>query len=109
LIDELCRQLPEVYVMALFASPAPFVRSFSFADGEQHLDGGSAIVVGSDAARPGCPIANEGGSEDFSWSDDQTAAFLAGGPLTLSWVTQSPPRGGTENVYVCCWITVESD
>ena len=94
--------------MALFRSPAPFVRSFSFPDGAQHVNGGCAVVVGR-GAELGCPIANRDDSEDFCWSDAQTAAFLAGEPVTLGWVSQSPAHSGAEGAYVCCWVTIDND
>jgi len=94
--------------MALFRSPAPFVRSFSFPDGEQRVDGGCAVVVAR-GEELGCPIANQDDADDFVWSDAQTAAFLAGEPLTLGWISQSPAQRGNERAYVCCWVTVDND
>jgi hypothetical protein len=41
--------------------------------------------------------------------DAQTAAFLAGEPLTLGWVSQSPAPAGSERAYVYCWITIDND
>jgi hypothetical protein len=94
--------------MALFVSPAPFVRSFSFPDGEQRVDGGCAVIVGrGDGAA--CPLANPEDADDFAWSDAHTAAFMAGEPLTLSWVSRSPSHANSEGAYVCCWITIDSD
>jgi len=94
--------------MALFASPAPFVKSFSFPDSGQHVNGGCAVVVTSSEER-GCPIANQDDSDDFVWGEAQTAAFLAGEPLTLGWLSQSPAQPGSQQAYVCCWITVDND
>ena len=94
--------------MALLARPAPFVRSFSFPDGEQRVNGGCAVVVSRDDEL-GTPILAHDDSDDLSWSDAQTAAFLAGEPLTLGWVGPSRPQPGNEHVYVCCWITIDND
>ena len=92
--------------MALFSCPAPHVRSFAFDDDRQRVAGGSAVVVG-DAT--GCPLAADANNDELSWSDAQTAAFLAGDPLTLGWITESPAERGQERVYICCWVTIESD
>ena len=94
--------------MALFASPAPFVRSFSLPDSEQRVDGGCAVVV-SGAEELGCPIANHDDSDDFVWTPAQTAAFLAGEPLTLAWITPSPAQRDHQSAYVCCWVTIDND
>jgi hypothetical protein len=77
----------------------------AFDDGEERVDCGSAVLV-----------AHEGTSADSSgaWLDDedggfsaaQAAQFLAGGPLTLGWVTPSPSRAGSDSVYVYCWVTI---
>jgi hypothetical protein len=95
--------------MAVSTRPAPFVRSFSFDADEQRVAGGSAVVVAPSGGEPPCPLASASDSDDFGWSDAQTAAFLAGGPLTLGWVTQSPGQRGRESVYVCCWISIDLD
>lgn len=95
--------------MAVSPPLAPFVRSFSFDADEQRVAGGSAVVVARGGGELGCPLAGASESEDFGWSDAQTAEFLAGGPLTLGWVTQSPEARGRENVYVCCWVTIDND
>ena len=34
---------------------------------------------------------------------------LAGEPLTLGWVSQSPAAHGNARAYVCCWVTVDND
>jgi hypothetical protein len=94
--------------MALFKSPAPFVRSFSFPDNGQRVDGGCAVVV-TRGEEFGCSSANQDDVDDFVWSDAQTAAFLAGEPLTLGWVSQSPPSPGSEGAYICCWVTIDND
>jgi hypothetical protein len=94
--------------MALFASPAPFMRSFSIPDGGARVNGGCAVVV-AQGNELGSPIANQDDSDDFAWSTAQTAAFLAGEPVTLGWVSQSPPRAGTEQAYICCWVTIDND
>lgn len=97
--------------MALFVSPAPFVRSFSFPDSEQRIQGGCAVVVGR-GDQLGCPLASQAANQDaddFEWTDAQTAAFMAGEPLTLGWVSQSPAQSNSEGAYICCWITVDSD
>lgn len=93
--------------MAPYASPAPFVRSFSFPDGQHRVNGGCAVVVAGDED----PIANQEQTEpaDLIWDEAQTAAFLAGEPLTLGWVSQSPPSSGSERAYVYCWITIADD
>ena len=94
--------------MALFASPAPFVRSFSFPDSGHHVNGGCAVVVAR-GDELGCPIANQDDADDFHWSDAQTAAFLAGEPVTFGWISQTPPSVSSESAYVCCWITIDND
>ena len=93
--------------MALSAKPTPIVRSFSFVDGEQRVLGGSAVVVAQGSAEPGCGLGDENDEDDMRWSDAETAAFMAGGPLTLSWLTQSTEPHGSGRVYVCCWISIE--
>src|SRR5690349_18089616 len=95
--------------MALTATPARFVRSFSFDDGEQRVAGGSAVVVARGPVEPGCRLGDDAGEDDDGWSDAQTAAFMAGGALTLGWITQSDEQRGAERVYVCCWITIDDD
>lgn len=95
--------------MAVSARPAPFVRSFSFPDGEENINGGCAVVVGRASTVPHSPLCDSDDPEEFCWSDAQTAAFLAGEPLTLSWVSPSPAAVGRERAYVCCWITIEND
>ena len=94
--------------MALIASPAPFVRSFSFPDSETRVNGGCAVVVAR-GDELGCPIANQDDSDDFVWGEAQTAAFLAGEPLTLGWVSQSSAHPGGQGAYICCWITIDND
>jgi|GEM_PF-5020406 len=94
--------------MAFFTSPAPFVRSFSFPEGGQRVDGGCAVVVAR-GEELGGPNAGQDDSDDFVWSDAQTAAFLAGEPLTLGWVSQFPAQRGNERAYVYCWVTVDND
>jgi hypothetical protein len=108
LIETLFRHLPEVNAMALFKSPAPFVKSFSFPDDGHQVNGGCAVVVAR-GDELGCPVANQHDADDFAWSDAQTAAFLAGEPLTLGWVSQSPASPATERAYICCWITIDND
>ena len=92
--------------MAFPVRSSPYVRSFAFDDGQEQVFGGSAVLVSPDclATLP------EGDSEpeDFGWSKAQTEAFLAGEPLTLRFVTQAPEPGGSKRVFVCCWITLES-
>jgi hypothetical protein len=94
--------------MALFVSPAPFVRSFSFPDSEQRVDGGCAVVVAR-SGEPGCSIANQDDADDFVWTLAQTAAFLAGEPLTLGWITPSPAQRDNQSAIVCCWVTIDND
>jgi hypothetical protein len=94
--------------MALLVSPAPFVRSFSFPDDETRVNGGCAVVVAR-GDELGCPIANQDDSDDFVWGEAQTAAFLAGEPLTLGWMSQSSANAGAAGAYVCCWITIDND
>lgn len=86
--------------MAHSTRERPYVRSFSFDEGEQRVAGGSAVTIGS----PFDGIAEE--PEDFGWSKAQTEAFLAGEPLTLRFSTQAPEQPGSKRVYVCCWITL---
>jgi hypothetical protein len=95
--------------MARFANSAPFVRSFSFIDGEQRVAGGSAVVVAQGPAEPDCGLGNEDDEDDIRWSDAETAAFMAGAPLKLGWLTQSAEARGSERVYVCCWISIDDD
>lgn len=95
--------------MSLFAGPAPFVRSFSFDEGDAHIAGGSAVVVAAASAPCRNAFAAAAERDDFQWTDAQTAAFLAGGPLTLGWVTEGPAERDQSRVYVCCWITIEND
>jgi hypothetical protein len=95
--------------MARFANSVPLVRSFSIIDGQQRIAGGSAVVVAPSASQPGCALNDEDDADDAGWSDAQTAAFMAGDPLTLGWVTQSPEQRGSERIYVCCWITIDGD
>jgi hypothetical protein len=94
--------------MALFVSPAPFVRSFSFPDSGQRVQGGCSVVV-AQGEQLCASNTNQGDSEELVWGDQQTAAFLAGEPLTLGWVSQSPAPSGAERAYVCCWITIDDD
>jgi hypothetical protein len=91
--------------MALFTSSLPFVHRFSFPDGQQRVDGGCAVMVqrNDGAVR----IAPADDSEDFAWDAAQTAAFLAGEPLTLSWLSPVPARTGKGGPYVCCWVTLD--
>jgi hypothetical protein len=93
--------------MTPFVGPTPFVRSFSFPDGQHRVKGGCAVVVARDEELVG----NQEQAEraDPVWDEAQTAAFLAGEPLTLGWVSQSPPRSGSERAYIYCWITIDDD
>ena len=94
--------------MALFSPPAPFVRSFSFPDGQHRVNGGCAVIKGN--REPSCSlIANESDADDFIWDEAQTAAFLAGEPVTLGWVSHMPPEADSQGAYVCCWITIDND
>jgi hypothetical protein len=34
---------------------------------------------------------------------------MAGEPLTLGWVSQSPAQPESAGAYICCWITIDSD
>jgi hypothetical protein len=92
--------------MAIGAPPGPYVRSFAFDDGEQRVAGGSAVLVA--AAGEQSVNGDDPDAEDFGWSKAQTEAFLAGEPLTLRFSTRAPEKPGTESVYVCCWITLDS-
>jgi hypothetical protein len=94
--------------MASLAVPAPFVRSFAFPENDQHVSGGCAVVVARGRELGGC-VANRDDSEDFTWSAEQTAAFLAGEPLTLAWVSPAHGQSESEGAYVCCWVTIDSD
>lgn len=95
--------------MATFIRPAPFVRSFSFPDTGSRVNGGCAIVVDR-GPQASLPTANQDDdSDDFHWGDAQTAAFLAGEPLTLGWVSPSPAPPGSAGAYVCCWVTIDND
>lgn len=71
--------------------------------------GGSAVIVARDPVEPGYLPGDDAGEDDDGWSDAQTAAFMAGDPLTLGWITQSDELRSSERVYVCCWITIEDD
>lgn len=100
-------QTPQPQTSPPRSRPVSALRRFSFDDenGEHRVDAGSAVLVTRDAADLGgfTPTPTD---DDCAWSDAQTAAFLAGAPLTLSWVTQSPAKSGNERVYVCCWVTL---
>lgn len=86
--------------------PLSSMRRFSFEDGEQRVDAGSAVWV-TRGAPPACLEAGAAeDSDDFEWSAANTADFLAGGPLTLSWVTKTAEHSDNAGVYVCCWVTV---
>lgn len=87
---------------------SPFMQSFSFPDSGQRVDGGCAVIVGR-GEQLACPLALADDADDFTWSDAQTAAFMAGEPLTLGWVSQSPASPGSQGAYVCCWITIDAD
>jgi hypothetical protein len=79
------------------------LRRFAFDDGEQYVDGGSAVVLSHQgAAQLSCFAAED----ESAWSAAQAAAFLAGEPLTFSWITPSPSLHEGEQVYVCCWVTL---
>jgi hypothetical protein len=92
--------------MAMNAASRPYVQSFVLDDGEQQLVGGSAVWF----AEPSCggDEAADSEPEDFGWSLAQTEAFLAGEPLTLRFSTRAPQRGTSQRVYVCCWVTLDS-
>ncbi len=81
--------------------PVTALHRYAFDDGEQHIDCGSAVVVSPEP----CELAGTD-AEDYGFSLAQTKQFLAGAPLTLGWVTQSPGRGESESVYVYCWVTI---
>jgi hypothetical protein len=87
--------------------PLKALRRYAFDDNEQRVDCGSAVVVAPDAAELACLSASAAdGDDDWTWTDEQTAEFLAGGPISLSWVAPSPDPCGQGQVYVCCWISV---
>jgi hypothetical protein len=79
--------------------PITALRRYAFDD----VDCGSAVVVTSNAEQLEAPAPPLGGDDD-GFSLAQAEQFLAGGPLTLGWVTQSPSAGGS--VYVYCWVTI---
>ncbi|RYZ09891.1 MAG: hypothetical protein EOO73_03140 [Myxococcales bacterium] len=83
-----------------FAASPMALRRHVFDEGEQRVDCGSALMVTPKSAE--LPL--EG--DDFGFSAAQTEQFLAGGPLTLGWITQSPGARGNESVYVYCWVTI---
>lgn len=79
------------------------LRRFAFDDGAEHVDCGSAIVLSASGAVPGADLVQE---EEPFWSAAQTAEFLAGGPITFSFITPSPRSQAGEQAYVCCWVTL---
>jgi hypothetical protein len=79
------------------------MRRFAFDDGAEHVDCGSAIVLSASGAMPGADLAQE---EEPFWSAAQTAEFLAGGPISFSFITPSPRSQAGEQAYVCCWVTL---
>jgi hypothetical protein len=79
------------------------LRRFAFDDGEERVDGGSAVVLTHEGA---AQLACAGVEDENTWSAAQAAAFLAGEPVTFSWVTPSPSSREGEQAYVCCWITL---
>jgi hypothetical protein len=89
-------------------SPPPSLaalRRFAFDDGEQHVDCGSAVMLGAEAAAQ-LDCCGDTDSDEAAWSAAQAAAFLAGEPITFSWLTPSPSQRDGEQVYVCCWVTL---
>ncbi len=79
------------------------LRRFAFDDGAEHVDCGSAVMLAEKGAMPDeCA----GAEDEPFWSPAQTAAFLAGGPVTFSWITPSPESQGGQQAYVCCWVTL---
>lgn len=79
------------------------LRRFAFDEGAEHVDCGSAVVL----SKEGCAAEVSAAADDEPlWSAAQTAEFLAGGPVTFSWITPSPRSQGAEQAYVCCWVTL---
>jgi hypothetical protein len=83
--------------------PFTALRRYAFDDGDQRVDCGSAVVVAPEAEAPPCSAPSLG-EEEYGFSLAEAQQFLAGGPLTLGWVTQSPSANGS--VYVYCWVTI---
>jgi hypothetical protein len=83
------------------------MRSFSFPDGQQRVKGGCAVLV--ERGELDCPFNPQDDSDEFAWTAAQTAAFMAGEPLTLGWVSQSPVRADSGGAYICCWVTIDSE
>lgn len=82
--------------------PFTALRRYAFDEGDQRVDCGSAVLV-APPGEPECSAPSLGGDDD-AFSLAQAKQFLAGGPLTLGWVTPSPSAGGS--VYVYCWVTI---
>jgi len=86
------------------SQPFTALRRYAFDEGDQRVDCGSAVVLSPSAeALPPCSAPSLNGDDD-GFSVAQAKAFLAGGPLTLGWVTQSPSAQGS--AYVYCWVTI---
>lgn len=79
------------------------LRRFAFDDGAEHVDCGSAVLFAENGA---APQECAGAEDEPYWSAAQTEAFLAGGPVTFSWITPSARSPGGEQAYVCCWVTL---
>lgn len=79
------------------------LRRFAFDDGVEHVDCGSAVLLSPDARGSDAASATD---EEPLWSAAQTAAFLAGDPVTFSWITPSPRSQDGQQAYVCCWVTL---
>lgn len=88
------------------AQPLRALHRYAFDDNEQRVDCGSAVVVAPDAAELACLSASAADEEEWQWTDEHTAEFLAGGPISFSWIAPSPHPHGQGQVYVCCWISV---
>jgi len=95
--------------MTPFTCRTPLVRSFSFPDDGRRINGGCAVIVARGRQQECLPMVNPDESDDFHWDDAQTAAFLAGEPLTLGWVSPSTTQSDGARAHVFCWITIESD
>ena len=89
------------------ACPRSALRCYCFDDEEQRVDAGSAVLVARGNSLPlGLPAVVPEDGDEFEWSPARTADFLAGGPLTLGWVTKTAEQPGSSGVYICCWVTV---
>jgi len=94
--------------MALLGPSSPFVRSFAFDEEGERVAGGSAVVAGVGESEAWV-LEGERDAEELAWSPARARAFLAGEPLTLRFFTPAPQSNGEGRVYVCCWVSIDSE